>query len=109
MAAFLPKVSIASTMNLQIGLNSESHCDYWKTLAAQASYKPNGLAEIAENQLATVERTSYKSFAATPKACRRGPQMQAMDAVDNWLDIQNVNLLENSASLSGPLVYRQSQ
>ena len=34
--------------------------------------------------------------------------MQAMDAVDNWLDIQNVNLLENSASLSGPLVYRQS-
>ena len=49
-------------MNLKIRLNSESHCDYWKTLAAQASYEPNRLAEIAENQLATVATLLRTTF-----------------------------------------------
>lgn len=64
-------------MNLKTRLDSESRCDYWKSLAAQASFEPSRLAEMAEISLRQLERYFAKDFTATPKAWLREQRMQA--------------------------------
>jgi AraC-like DNA-binding protein len=64
-------------MNLKARLDSESRCDYWKSLAAQASYEPCRLAAMAEISLRQLERYFLRDFTTTPKAWLREQQMQA--------------------------------
>jgi AraC-like DNA-binding protein len=64
-------------MNLTTKLDSESRCDYWKSLAIRASYEPGRLAEIAEISLRQLERYFARDFTTTPKAWLREQRMQA--------------------------------
>jgi AraC-like DNA-binding protein len=64
-------------MNLKTKLDSESRCAYWKSLAAQASYEPGRLAQMAEISLRQLERYFAKDFMATPKAWLREQRMQS--------------------------------
>ena len=64
-------------MNLKTRLDSQSRCDYWKSLAVQASYQPGRLAEKADISLRQLERYFAKDFTATPKAWLREQRMQS--------------------------------
>ena len=63
-------------MKLNTKLDSETRCEYFKSLASQASYEPGRLAEMAEISLRQLERYSAKDFTATPKAWLRKQRME---------------------------------
>ena len=64
-------------MKLQTKLDSESRCEYFKSLASQASYEPGRLAEMAEISLRQLERYFAKDFTATPKAWLQKQRMES--------------------------------
>jgi AraC-like DNA-binding protein len=64
-------------MKLNTKLDSENRCEYFKSLAAQASYEPGRLAEMAEISLRQLERYVARDFRATPKAWLRKQRMES--------------------------------